>query len=204
MIIYAGIECLSTSSHEKIRCEESFQRHIPFSMGYYFKYAFENSKCFSRLYTGNNCISWFINELKNIIVIADALTSINTPINMTKDDEHRFRTASKYFICEKEFLPHEVKVRDHCHFTGKYRGCSHDYYNLNYKNINIIPVVFHNLKYDLHVFIEKIASLLEGPTKILPKTTKHYISFTKKISVCADSGIFIYDSLILFDSWHLR
>ena len=39
--------------------------------------------------------------------------------------QERFRTNSsnkKYF-----------KVRDHCHYTGKYRGAAHDIYNLTYK-----------------------------------------------------------------------
>ena len=36
------------------------------------------------------------------------------------------------------------KVRDHCHYTGKYRGAAHDIYNLRYKIPKGIPVMFHN------------------------------------------------------------
>ena len=36
------------------------------------------------------------------------------------------------------------KVRDHYHFTGKYRGAAHNTYNLIYKAKNNIPVAFHN------------------------------------------------------------
>ena len=33
------------------------------------------------------------------------------------------------------------KVRDHCHYTGKYRGAAHDIYNLRYKTPKEIPSV---------------------------------------------------------------
>ena len=34
------------------------------------------------------------------------------------------------------------KVKDHCHYTGKYRGAAHDICNLRYKTPKEIPVVF--------------------------------------------------------------
>ena len=40
-----------------------------------------------------------------------------------------------------------TKVRDHCHFTGKYRGCAHSICNLNYWHKRFkIPVFFHYMK----------------------------------------------------------
>ena len=32
------------------------------------------------------------------------------------------------------------KVRDHCHYTGKYRGAAHSKFNLEYKIVKEIPV----------------------------------------------------------------
>ena len=50
------------------------------------------------------------------------------------------------------------KVRDHCHYTGKYRGASHSICNSKFHVPNKIPVFFHNgSKYDYH-FIKKIIS----------------------------------------------
>ena len=49
----------------------------------------------------------------------------------------------------------QQKVRDHCHYTGKYRGAAHNICNLRYKVPKEIPVVFHNgSTYDYH-FISK-------------------------------------------------
>ena len=34
------------------------------------------------------------------------------------------------------------KVRNHCHFTGKYRNATHSIYKLKFNILNEIPVVF--------------------------------------------------------------
>ena len=50
------------------------------------------------------------------------------------------------------------KVRDHCHFTGKYRGASHNICNLRYKTPKEIPVAFHNgSTYDYNFIIKELA-----------------------------------------------
>ena len=35
------------------------------------------------------------------------------------------------------------KVKDHCHYTGKYRGAAHNICNLRYQIPKEIPIVFH-------------------------------------------------------------
>ena len=59
------------------------------------------------------------------------------------------------------------KVRDHCHFTGKYRGCAHNVCNHNLCNRYFkIPVFFHNMKnYDGHLIIRH-ADKLSNNNKI--------------------------------------
>ena len=48
------------------------------------------------------------------------------------------------------------KVRDHCHFTGKYRDAAHSICNLRFNLPNEIPVVFNNISnYNYH-FIMKV------------------------------------------------
>ena len=57
------------------------------------------------------------------------------------------------YICQQEFCTIEnnekefklkQKVRDHDHYTGKYKGAAHSICNLRYKVPKEIPVVFHN------------------------------------------------------------
>ena len=75
------------------------------------------------------------------------------------DDENRYYEEQKeYYICKKMFCNNKnqilkfklcKRVRDHCHFTGKFRGSAHSICNLNYKVFQQIPIKFHNgTKYD--------------------------------------------------------
>ena len=80
-------------------------------------------------------------------------------------------------VFEKE---DETKVRDHCHYTGKYRGAAHNICNINYKKPKKFPVIFHNLSgYDAHIFITKLG----GEINCIANNEEKYISFSKKIIV---------------------
>ena len=86
-------------------------------------------------------------------------------------------------ICEKEFCTDNSKemrkVRDHCHYTGKYRGAAHSKCNLNYKIVKEIPVLFHNGSvYDYHFTIKYLAREFKGNSECLGENTEKYISFT--------------------------
>ena len=67
------------------------------------------------------------------------------------------------YICKKGFSTDDdnkkyQKVRDHCHYTGKYRGTTHDICNLRYKTPTKIPLVFHDgSTYDYKLIIKEIA-----------------------------------------------
>ena len=52
-------------------------------------------------------------------------------------------------------IDNDVKVRDPCHITEKYRGSPYRDCNINLKLNHKIPVVFHNLKnYDSNLIIQ--------------------------------------------------
>ena len=55
------------------------------------------------------------------------------------------------------------KVRDHCHYTGKFRGAAHIIWNLRYKVSKKIPVVFHNgSRYDYYFIIKQSTENFKG------------------------------------------
>ena len=71
------------------------------------------------------------------------------------------------------------KVRDHCHYTRKYRGAAHDICNLRYKIPKKIPVVFHNgSTYGYHFIIKELAEEFEGEFECLGENTEKYITFS--------------------------
>ena len=76
-------------------------------------------------------------------------------------------------------LQEDAKIRDHCHYTGKYRGTAHDVCNSTYKISKEIPVVFHNgSTYDHHFMIKTLAEEFEGEFECLGENTETYISFS--------------------------
>ena len=102
-------------------------------------------------------------------------------LRLTKEEQASFDKAKTCHICSKELL--EDKVRDHCHFTGQYRGAAHNNCNLQCRKPLILPVIFHNLQgYDAHLFIKQLSGL-KGELNCIPSTEEKYISFSKKIKV---------------------
>ncbi|CAH3019785.1 unnamed protein product, partial [Porites evermanni] len=103
------------------------------------------------------------------------------PLILTKDEQKSFDKAMICHICNKDLF--EDKVRDHCHFTGQYRGAAHNSCNLKCRKPLVLPVIFHNLQgYDAHLFIKQLATL-PGELNCIPSTEEKYISFSKKIKV---------------------
>ena len=71
-----------------------------------------------------------------------------------------------------------IKVRDHCHYTGKYGGSAHSKCNLNYRIVKEIPVLFHNGSvYDYHFISKYLAREFKGHFECLGENTE-YITFT--------------------------
>ena len=74
------------------------------------------------------------------------------------------------------------KVKDHCHYTGKYRVAAHNICNLRYKTPKEISVVFHNgATYDYHFIIKELAEEFEEQFECLGENTDKYITFSVPI-----------------------
>ena len=79
---------------------------------------------------------------------------------------------AKSYICKKGFSTDNEngiiglnkkyhKLRDHCHYTERFRGAAHIICNLRYKTPKEISVVLHNSStYEYHFIINKLAKTL--------------------------------------------
>ena len=95
-----------------------------------------------------------------------------TPLNNKENKSYEKQKVC--YICKKEFNTNNKiiikiinkenkknafkyqKVRDHCHYTGKFRGVAHSICNVRYKTPKEIPVVFHSgSTYDYHFIIKR-------------------------------------------------
>ena len=67
----------------------------------------------------------------------------NEELVMTKQDNEK--NSTKCLICDNAYIDNNVKVRDHCPITKKYRDPVHE--DCNLKLNHKVPIVFHNLKH---------------------------------------------------------
>ena len=94
------------------------------------------------------------------------------------------------------------KVRDHDHYTGKYRGVAHSICNLRYKIPKEITVVFHNGSTDdYHFIIRQFAKEFKGNFECLGENTEKDITFSVPIKKVFDNYKAIIYKLKLIDSY---
>ena len=100
-------------------------------------------------------------------------------------DKDEFNDVAHCWICKGSLI--NDKVRDHCHFTGKYRGAAHYIYNLQFKKPKFAPVIFHNLAgYDSHLFVKTLGKT-EGNVSVFQIMRKNTPA-SAKISMLALSS----------------
>ena len=115
-------------------------------------------------------------------------------IPLTDEEKESYENQKICHICEKEFSTDNKdkkyhKLRDHCHYTGKYRGTAHNNCNLRYKIPKKIPVVFHNgSTYDYHFIIKQLAREFKGNFECIGENTEKYITFSVPIKKEHDNG----------------
>ena len=106
-------------------------------------------------------------------------------IPLSKKEEENYSNQKVYDICKKEFDKSDkkyYKVRDNCHYTGKYRRTVHNICKLRYKIPKEIPIVFHNgSTYDYHFIIKELVKEFEGNFECLGENTEKYITFSVPI-----------------------
>lgn len=87
---------------------------------------------------------------------------------MTKKDQQDVEEAGECHVCNKKYFEKDIRVRDHGHLTGKYRGSAHQDCNLKLKTKAEeikIPVIFHNLRrYDSHFILQEIGKIFKRYT----------------------------------------
>ncbi|XP_078051614.1 uncharacterized protein LOC144477749, partial [Augochlora pura] len=191
-VIYADLECVLEKQQDQGRgaCQR-YQHHRAFSVAYYLHCQYDSTLCEYQTYRDEkDCIAWFATKLYELSCklqpIFDRTISM-TP--MTATQISNFHTATHCHMCEKPFDDCDVRVRHHCHFTGAYRGPTHNGCNLSCQSTYVIPVVFHNLSgYDAYFIIKELANAFEGKIDVLPITKEKYISFTKHTNRQRNNG----------------
>ena len=166
-IIYVDLECLLEKMNTCINnpnesSTTKINKHTPSGYSIFTSSSFDESKNKLNYYRGKDCMKKFCEDLKE-----NATRIINYEkkkiIPLTKEEKINYNDQQICYICKKEFDKSDKKhhkVRDHCHYTGKYRCAAHNICNLRYKVPKEIPVVFHNgSAFDYHFIIKELKNL---------------------------------------------
>ena len=185
-IIYADLECLlqkiSTCYNN---AEESstteIHKHTPSGYSLFTHCSFDKTKNKLDYYRGDNCMEKLCKDLReHATKIINYEKKNTTPL--TKKEEKNHSKQEVCYIFKKEFNTDDkklYKVRDHCHYTGKYRGAVHNICNVRYKIPKEIPIVFHNdSTYDYHFIIKELVKEFDGNFECLGENTEKYITFS--------------------------
>ena len=156
-------------------------KHVPSDYSLVTHCSFDKTKNKLDYYRGKDCMKKFCKDLRE-----HATKIINYEkkkmIPLTKEEKIYHNEQEICYICKKKFDKSDkknYKVRDHCHYTGKYRGAAHNICNLRYKIPKEIPVVFHNgSTYDYHFIIKELVKEFDGNFECLDENTEKYVTFS--------------------------
>ena len=158
-VIYTDLECLlekmSTCQNNPNKSSTTkINKHTPSGYSIFSYCSFDESKSKINYYRGDDCMKKFSKDLRehSTKIINYEKKKI---IPLTTEEKVYYNKQKICYICKKEFnndttesssleRKKNYKVRDHCHYTGKYRGAAHSNCNLRYKVSKEIPIVFHN------------------------------------------------------------
>ena len=201
-VIYSDIETLTKKisgckPNDDKSYTEAYQKHTDCGYGYKVVCCYDDKYTKPvQIYGGEKAVYKFMEKMLEEVDYCKKVIRkhFNKPLKMTKYDEDEFQKAKVCHICDKAYTDDDIRVRDHCHITGKFRGSSHDYCNLKLRIESDkikIPVIFHNLRgYDSHFIIQEIGAIIKNHTyknkkgeikemniNVIPNNIEKYMAF---------------------------
>ena len=189
-MIYADLDCLlekinSCQNNPEKYYTEKKTKHTTSGYSLFTNCSFDSAENKLDCYKGEACMERFCKDLRE-----HEMKIINYEkkemIPLTDEENKSYEEQKVCYICKKEFGDDDnddndddnkkyQKVRDHCHYTKKYRGAA---CNLRHIIPKEIPVVFHNSStYDCHFIIKQLAQEFDGQLKCFGENTEKCITF---------------------------
>ena len=171
-----GAEARRENEDEEVH-QFAMNTHIPCSVGLKLVCTLDDARTrASVIHFGKDCVAKFLETLKEYEKLVTGWYDNPVPMRtLTQVEQDDYDTASVCLLCNEplgeapsqqvdrfRYMSEEcrvnatnwMKVRDHCHFTGAFRGAAHSWCNLQAKATYKIPVVMHNFRgYDSHLIM---------------------------------------------------
>ena len=188
-VIYADLQYLlekmrACTNNPNESSTTKINKHVPSGYSIFTHCSFDESKNKLNYYRCKDCMEKFSKDLRE-----HASKIINYEkkkmIPLATEEKINQNKQKICYVCKNEFNNNDkinCKVRDHCHYTSKYRGAAHHICNLRYKVPKEILIVFHNgSTYDYHFIIKELVKEFEGDFECLGEDTEKFITYSVPI-----------------------
>ena len=164
---------------------EKINTHVPSRWCVHSTFSYGDVPDLLKIYWGKDCVENFVQYIEEEVKRLYATFPQQLIIELSDLLKKEHKAAEKCHISLKEFSNSQNKnVRDHCHYTGLYRGAAQNNCNQKYRILDHIRIVFHNLSgYDAHLFIKKLGKRFsKNNIGVIAENKEKYISFNVKIN----------------------
>ena len=160
--IYLDLKCLlkklqSSQNNSEKSYTEKKAKHEPCSWAMFTRCSFDKKENKVNYYRGKDCIEKLCKKLKESVMKIIKYEE-KEMIPLTHEENKFYKEQEACHMCKEMFCKdkddenykNKRKVKDHCLYTGKFRGAAHSKCNLNYKVPKDIPIIIHNASDDTH------------------------------------------------------
>ena len=170
-------------------------RHEPSGWSMFTRCSFDKRENKLNYYRGKDCIENLCKKLKESTteIINHKETEM---IPLTHEENIFYNEQGVCYISKEKFCAdkndknylNKKKVKDHCCYTGKFRGAAHSKCNFNYKVLKEIPIIIHNASYNTHFILEQLAKEFKGKLNCIGGNMEKYITFSVPIKKGVNDG----------------
>lgn len=205
-VIYADFECLPRNITDRTNvsnnpfdvCPElAYQHHEPCSAGIVLVSTLPELNLPYEEHFGTDVCAWFLNRIVEIEAACLRVLFNENRLVMSVEDTEKFNASRECYLCGRAFAERQIKVRDHDHVTGRFRGAAHQGCNLQLRKQYKIPVFLHNFRgYDCHLIVAALGVHKDRKLNVIGQGMEKYLclSFGDHI-VFKDSLQFVQESL---------
>ena len=134
-IMYVYTETLQRPAIKNLIANtKKINEHIPSDFYIHTEFTYDESYNLTKSYWDEDLTEKAAEHLEQEAIRLANVSQKDTMIPLTPKEWRRHNSATKCHICKREYMdPKNAKVKDHCHYTQKYRGPAHRNCNLAYR-----------------------------------------------------------------------